>query len=48
MYFNGKGGERSYSKAAERLQKSAEAGNPIAMNDLAILYEEGKGFGQDK
>jgi hypothetical protein len=39
--------EREFAKALPLLQKAADAGNPIAMNNLGVLYQSGEGVVQD-
>lgn len=43
LYNNGKGTTRNYREAFKWLSKAANQGNVSAMNELAILYENGNG-----
>jgi TPR repeat protein len=38
---------KDFAKALPHLQKAADAGDPIAMNNLGLLYENGQGIAQD-
>ena len=43
----GKGVAKDEKRAVAWLQKAAEKGEPMAMNDLGSMYEHGRGVAQD-
>ena len=47
-YANGDGVEKDSKKAAYWYTKAAEQGDPVAQNNLGVLYEHGEGVTQNK
>jgi TPR repeat protein len=47
LYQKGQGVTQDYAKAREWYQKAADAGDPIAMDNLGVLYRDGPGGAQD-
>ena len=44
IYDGGEGGiTQNYQKTLEYYELAAELGDPLALNNLALMYEEGKG-----
>jgi hypothetical protein len=47
LYFSGNGVPKDYVEARKWYEKSAAAGNALAMNNLGFIYENGNGVPVD-
>ena len=43
MYYRGQGVKQNYTEATKFLRRSAEQGEAVAQNNLALMYDHGEG-----